>query len=510
MAVYSPELLAQIKRKIEIEYRLSDRMSGFGFKHYLDRVIIDGRDKDDEPVPIRFASIAEPWQWDQALTMAPAIEAITRVADRRYYGPRSFWRGMSRGHDKTSSIARMCNWILAYTKRNLSGIVCAADREQAGLLTEFMENESRLNPWFKNHLEFKRDRVVGRHGSTLRVLAADAYGSFGMKPDFTICDELTHWADIGLWKTIASGSQKRPGAVMVVITNAGTQGTWQWDMRNLAKDSRFWSFFEAKGNMASWMMTPRALDMQRAYPEVDRLRLHENRWVDPAEEFGYVTRAEVQACADRGFNMGLAEKDSGEPDLEYFAGVDYGPKKDRTVCVVGHRKGDEFIVDRMDIWQGKNFKEQNGGTVPIEKVEEWIERVRLNYPKVTFVIDQYQMEGTIQKFAPVCRIERFEPRGGKANYEMAIILRDLIVNKRIHWYPGCGDLLACKSGEMTLSLHTLVDEFAELIIKPRAYGFRFDHMSGKHDDRAVALGMACWKAVGSLRRRPFQMRESFF
>jgi hypothetical protein len=496
MSILDQNKIEQLKAKLEATYRLNDRMSGLGFKYFLERTVIDCTATED-PEPKMFVDVAEPWQLYQSLTLAPAIEAVTKIGTKPYRGPRFFWRGMPRGHDKTSSIARMCNWILAYSKRNLSGICTAADRDQAALLTDFMQREAALNPWYNKHLDFKRDRVVGRNGTTLRVLAADAYGAYGLRNDFTICDELTHWTVEELWHAIATGIHKRPGAVLVVLTNAGVKGSWQWDVRNQAANSK------------SWMTSEQALDGQRGLPNAVVRRLHKNQWIDPAEESGYVTRADALQCEDLGRELGLKENEEGDPSFEYVAAIDYGPRKDRTVCVIGHRVNDRFEVDKMDVWQGRDFPITK--TVPIKVVEDWIETVRHNFPKVTFIIDPYQMESTIQKYSGTCRVEKFDARGGKGNMEMAILLRDLIVNKRLAWYPDCGRIMApAKLGGQELTWSTLPDEFADLVLKFMNYGFRFDNVNNKHDDRVVALGMAAWRAMGGPRRKPFMMKEAYF
>jgi hypothetical protein len=514
---YDPTYLArqeaarQLQERVALQYRLAERISSASYIEYLKHVVIDSA-----PEPRKFVEKAEDWQWDQAYTVAGPLEVVCGVK-KKYDGPRMLWRTLPRGHDKTSSTGRALNWCLAFTKRYFSAVVAAADREQAGYLTEFMRQEADLNPWFKNRLQFKTNTVVGYNGANLKVLAADAFGTFGQKPDITICDELSHWQSEGLWEALYTGLGKRAGrGVLLILSNAGVIGSWQWKVREEARRSYemfrrtgrpgLWHFFEAPGPMASWMKgTELFREQERTLPPNVFKRLFLNKWLDPADDCGFVTRGEAQACADKGRELGLAMRDKGEPDVEYVASIDYGPKKDRTVCTVGHREGETLPIDRMEVWQGKDFPD---GRVPVAKVEEWIETTAKNFPKVTFLCDPYQLEGTIQRYSSVYPMERFEPRGGKANYEMAQILRLLLCERRIFWYPGCGSVLVKHPGG-ALQEHTLVDELAELITKQMSYGYRLDHMSNKHDDRAVGIGMLAWRLIGSERRRQFRFSEHY-
>jgi hypothetical protein len=123
--------------------------------------------------------------------------------------------------------------------------------------------------------------------------------------------------------------------------------------------------------------------------------------------------------------------------------------------------------------------------VAISRVEAWIDEVRNSFGSPTLICDPYQLEGTIQHYENHLRVIRHEARGGKANYELAEALRTLVVNRRIAWYPGAGSLVLPDGRVETLS-----DELAGLVTRPMAYGYRFDHESGRHDDRSVAVGMA--------------------
>jgi hypothetical protein len=244
-----------------------------------------------------------------------------------------------------------------------------------------------------------------------------------------------------------------------------------------------WHVYEAPEGrtLASWMKPEDIASIRRLLPPSEAARLYDNIWVEETEDLGYLSRQQVVECELVGRTFGLSYRDKGEKGVNYFAAVDYGPKKDRTVMCVVHldRKSGIFMVDKMDVLQGSHSE-----PVQITKVEEWLHETNRNFNQPPIIIDPYQMESTLQKYKDKLFLEKFEFRGGKGNYKMAELMRSLIVNKTIGWYAGCGGIYANNM------FHTLTDEISELMIRRMNYGYRIDHDSGKHDDRAVALGMA--------------------
>lgn len=470
----------ELRRGLQSAYLLAESASATSCFRYLNHVIIDSR-----PEPTLFRSIAEPWQWALVNKLLPAIEHVANIRPE-YNEHRNFWLTLPKGHDKSSLIARLINWALAFNTRSFAGYVAAADKEQAGLLAKAMQDESRLNPWLAKRLDFRNWKIHGINGSSIEILAADAASSHGIRGDLLIVDELTHWHKPDLWNALLSGREKRPGSVLIVITNAGLKYTWQHDALESFKVSPRWFCYEAPHKLASWMDTAAMDDLRRTVPPQLARRLFDNEWVDPSDGCNFLTRPEVSEC----ISPELLPHSVGEPGHSYIASIDYGPVRDRTVCTLIHRtEDDKIFVDRMDIMQGSREN-----PVKIEAVERWIDDIRKDFELSSVVIDPYQMESTYQRYNGLVPMKKFEARGGKSNYEMAQTLRALVVNHRLSWFPDCGTIILPNGAP-----HTLVDEFSELITKSMSYGFRIDHLPGRHDDRAVSLGMACTEA---LRVRP--------
>lgn len=421
------------------------------------------------------------------------------MADEPYTGPRRFWFTMPRGHDKTSFIGRLISWVLSYSRRELRAVAAAADRDQASFLTQFMQAEANLNPWLKPKLTFKVHAVAGvETGCALRILSADEFSSYGLKEDLIILDELTHWADDGLWNSIVSGLDKRKSAVIVVISNAGLKKTWQHHYYELAKKSKYWYVYQAPGCIASWIDKDTLADSRKMLPTSLARRVYDNVWLDPGEESGFLTPAEAAGCIDPQLSYQVEGKGENAP---YYAAVDYGSVKDRTVLCVGHQDDDTgmVILDRMDVLQGSPEHR-----VQIKDVEEWIEEQRKGFPGLSLVIDPHQMESTIQHYEPIMTVERFEPRAGKANYQLAANLRALIIAKKLAFYPSAGELIV--DGE----LHGLAEELSEVIIRPMSYGFRIDHERTSYDDRVIALGMLALRIIRQEGVRDLIWNDRYF
>lgn len=482
------EVQGNLADDIQAYYRFAAQQSSLSARAYLDHVVIDSR-----PEPRAFRLVARPWQWAFADALCPALESVAGVR-QDYVGPRSFWLSLPRGHDKTSLIGRLCNWALAFARQRVSAVAAAADREQAGILAEFMEVEADLNPWLKPRLAFRTNRVHGAKASRLKIISADAFSSFGLKADLHVVDELTHWPKRDLWDTLWSGRQKRPDSVYVVISNAGLLKTWQHEVLELAKSSpESWWVYDKPGRFHTWMDEAAIAKERRLLPPGVAARVFDNRWLDPSEGCGFVTRAEAQACENLGVTLGLVRKLTGEYGVEYVAGIDYGPKRDRTVCCVLHRQGDLVVVDQMEVWQGSPEN-----PVPVDRVERWVEYANSAFGGPRFVVDEYQLAGTVQKYrGRGYHIDVFQPRGGKSNYELAANLRSLVVNHSLAWHSGCG-AIRLRDG----CWHTIVDEFAEVTTRMTPAGFRIDNeVAGTHDDRVVALGMAALWVCREPKRR---------
>ena len=472
----------QIRQRLEAAYALAVARSRTSLSGYLDSVVIDSR-----PEPRRFSDAAYPWQVERHQKLGGPLEAVMGLRDP-WVGPRCFWETMPRGYDKTTGIGRLSNWLLAFSRRPLEIVAASGDEEQAHLLKESMLRESQLNPWLGSRLKFGTKRVYGEEtGSVLKVLTADAFSSFGLRPDVIVVDELTHWKKRDLWDALWSAYAKMVGTVVFVITNAGLLRTWQHDLLLAAQaDTTTWKVYEAPGppnKLPTWMRPEDEDAIRRMLPPASARRVLDNEWIDPAEAGGYLTRLDVRGASNLGSDLGLVYRDKGVVGGEYLLSIDYGPKRDRTPLGVMHQRPDGLVIlDRLDVLEGRQWPT---GEVPVAAVREWIEDMRTRFgPNPALVFDPHELLDVAQYYERHLPVYRYEARGGKMNYTMAEVLRSAVVNRQVAWYPGAGTILLPDGKPDTLE-----DELVSLVLRPMPYGYRFDHQATKHDDRAVVLGM---------------------
>ncbi len=460
-----------VEGKIQTAEKLILELSRRSLRHYLDNVLINaGRG------PQRFGTAANPWQVDLLRPKLPAIEALAGHR-KDYTGPWSFMSVLARGHDKSSLEGRICTWLLLASKRQIHGYVLAADRDQGRLILQAMQDEYQLNGWMRGQITFTKNVVTGP-GGFIEVLPCDAASAYGLRGNLYLADEVTHWKRQKEWTAMTSGRRKVDPSLLIVLSNAGLLGSWQHDVFERAKADPDWVVFHREGILANWLDRAQIEKDALMMPPSEARRLWGNEWIDPAEDLDYLRRVEVEACSELGRVLGLRGRTFREPHLQnYVASLDYGPRKDRTVFTILHEDRDRrCVVDRMDVWQGTG-----DNPVSIRRVEDNIVRLHTTFRPRTWVVDEYQMAGTIEMMeARGIPVERFAARGGQANFEAAQWLRQRIVNRTIAWYPGCG----------AIGKDSLEDELVALRVKRMSYGYRFDHENQKHDDRAVALCMA--------------------
>lgn len=431
------------------------------------------------PVP-PLRNVIQPWQRRDFEALDPAWRTLagleTNQPIRRAYLERP------RGHSKTTDTAVQMTWILQWSPRTVRGLAAAADQDQATLIHTAIADLIRHNPTLCPHLKVLKQTIHNvETKSELQVISSDVGSSWGLLPDFVLCDELCHWSRPELWYSLCSSAAKKPDCVLLVLTNAGVGTGWHWDVREAARTSHDWYFSSLQGSQAPWITAASLAEQRRLLPPAVYARLWENVWQHSDGEF--VTLAEAAACVDESRTMQM----KGRPDVEYIAAIDYAEKHDRTVCVVLHREGPLFIVDKMDV-----AVPQPQRPVLVQWVEDWIVATAQAFPHIRFVLDEYQLLGVIQKLSSIYPVDKFDFAAGRGNHALALTLRNLIVHRQVRWYPGCGQLNGVTGQD------DLVTELASLILRTNTGGrIRIDHRrdTGCHDDRAFALGAACLTAV---------------
>jgi len=466
------ELIQRLKLKTELNRRMMKK-SPAAFRQMIQ---IENDQQELQPLP----ELLENWQQNDFTALDLGWQKLTGQLVEQPI--QRAWVERPRGHSKTSDMALQLGWILLYGRPGLIGLAAAADSDQAALIRDALLRLAQWNAEIFEPLEFQKEIVRNREtGSQLKIITSDVGSSYGVLPDFIICDELCHWAKPDLWYSLLSSAAKKRDCLLVVLTNAGVGRGWQWEIRELAQESDLWYFSSLDGPQAPWIREDWLNEQRIMLPDPVFRRLWLNQWQHSDGEF--LTLAEVEACRDES----LSPQQAGQPHCSYIAAIDYAEKHDLTVGVLIHWENSKLIVDRMDV-----RKPTPDHPTRVQWVDDWIANIAQNFHRVTYMLDEYQMVGTIQKYESNYDVRRFNFAGGQGNHALAIALRRVILQRQIAWYPGCGQIEAASSRD------DLETELASLLLKQNPSGrCRIDHHQDgvHHDDRSFALGAAVLHAL---------------
>ncbi len=447
--------------------------------HFRENLMIDATGSG----PKRFGDVMEPWQRKDFEAMDPCLRWMAGRDDTKPKWQR-FFRMRPRGHSKTGDTATSVMWLLLSSQRPLFGIAAAEDKEQAALVRDAMEKIADDNPWIREVIQFKNWDIVNKGNKAhLSIISSDTNSSYGLTPDFVLADEFTHWSQQKFWSSVFSSFTKRAKkGMLIVLCNAGAGRDWRFKVMDEARNDPRWNASLLDGPQASWITKEDIDEQRRMLPRLEFERLWMNKWQETGGEF--VTLTEAQACSKPDRIMTQGAPFHGTPP--YVASLDFAEKKDYTVGVVIHEEDRKIVVDRMDV-----IVPTPETPTRVEWVENWMRNMVERYYNVIFVLDKYQLLGVAQRLIDEgYDITYFDFGSGNGNYELGLVLRQLIVNEYLEWYPKCG--LPENPVEENDDLE---HELASLVVIPYQNGrkWRFDHLQDgfHHDDRAFALGAAC-------------------
>jgi hypothetical protein len=108
----------------------------------------------------RLGQIVEDWQAADFAAIDPGLKLSAGLLENSDSILKRVYLERARGHSKTTDLAIVCCWLLAFANRPLRGYAYAADKDQAGLLKDAMDMLIRLNPWLGQILDVQKDGVV--------------------------------------------------------------------------------------------------------------------------------------------------------------------------------------------------------------------------------------------------------------------------------------------------------------------------------------------------------------
>lgn len=426
--------------------------------------------------------LADGRRWGDAAASFQLADARA-VLDERGVPYHFLTRG--RGGSKTSDLAGIGSVsMLAQLPPGSRLYAVAADRDQGRLLLDAIEGFRQRTPELAGTLDVGAFRVTAtRSGSTLDILAADAPGAWGLRPDFVVIDELANWASTSgarsLWEAVTSAVAKMPGSRLVVLTSAGDPAHWSRAVLDHALSDPLWRVHEVPGPVP-WLDPARVEEQRRRLPESSFRRLFLNEWC--AAEDRLADPDDLAACV---VLDGPLEPVAGR---RYVIGLDLGLTNDATVAAVAHVEdlgvevdgwatgGRRVVLDRLETWQGRK-----DAPVLLSTVDEWVGQASRLYGRAGVVCDPWQAVGLAQRLrSRGVRVDEFTFSSASVG-RLAVTLHQLIRDR----------LLALPDDP------ALLDELANVRLRETSPGvLRIDHDPDKHDDRAIALALAATHLLG--------------
>ena len=413
----------------------------------------------------RWGEVATPVQWEDAAAVldpdGPPYHFLTRA----------------RGYDKTTGLAGIAIAAMICQLPPASRLYgLAADKDQGRLLIDALGGFTRRTAELGGAISVDAYKATCSNGSILEVIPADAASAYGLRPAFLVVDEVAQWnSGAGprtLWEATTTALAKVPGARLVVLTSAGDPAHWSRAILDHALGDPLWHVHEVPGP-PPWADPDRLDEQRRRLPDSSWRRLFLNEWT--AAEDRLTSLDDLRQCVT------LAGPLPPVAGTRYVVGLDIGLKDDRTVAALCHGEtiydtrgrvnGVRVILDRLQVWQGTR-----AAPVDLSDVEAWLVEAATAYGAVP-IVDPWQAALLVQ---------RLRDRGIWATE-----------------FP----FTQASVGRLAVAVHTsirshllalpddpeLIDELAHVRLRETSTPgvIRMDHDAGRHDDRAIALGLAC-------------------
>lgn len=410
------------------------------------------------------------WQREDFLQTDPGWQSICGQpvpgAKMRAYLERG------RGHAKSFQAAVSAANALFTSTRPISGIVASGDRDQAKIVRDQMSKLVMINDHLRV-LDVQNFRAVNTEtGSELQICSGDVATSWGHLIDFAILDELSVWplgSGEELWTSLFSAVAKKQNAMLLIISNAGTdRDSWQYAIRQAASEDPGWYFHSLQGPQASWISEKVLAEQQRLLPPTAYKRLWLNEWGDGEGDF--LSREDVEA------SLVLAGPErTRDPHATYVCGVDLSVRRDHTgVCVLkcDHATRKLHLVD-VRAWVPKN-----GQDVDLREVRQTVKVLNDRFHFALIYADPSQLELMKQDWRSDGISAVTIPFTGPNTTAMAMDLLAVFRDRRIFLYND----------------PELVKDLYRLEIRETNWGFKLfsarDPVTGSHSDRGVALALA--------------------
>ncbi|MDA1050752.1 MAG: hypothetical protein O3C40_09770, partial [Planctomycetota bacterium] len=428
----------------------------------------------------RFGDVMADFQRERFASINPALVAVAR-GEKPEIG-KSWWEA-SKGASKDSDLAVCLLWLLAFTRRPLAVQVGAADQDQADELRKAAKDILRLNPWLASRVEIKSWKISCKATSSeCEIVAADVAGSHGARPDVLIVNELSHVTKQEFAENLLDNAAKVPHGLVVIATNAGFSGTWQFKWRQIAETSDRWSM-HVYDRPSPWLDEEDIEEAERRNSRSRFMRLWYGVWSSGAGDA--LDADDITAAVDHS----IAPMQGSEKGFGFVAGLDLGIKHDHSALVViGHHVASQ----RLRLAFAQSWAPQpSTGKVDLEAVEAAVLDAHRRFKLSTVCYDPFQAALMAQRLEKRKLTMTEVPFSGKNLTTMASTLLDVFRSRRIDLYDH----------------PRLIADLQRLSIVERSYGYRLDAIrdADGHADLATALAIALPHALTSRPTSPMSL-----
>jgi hypothetical protein len=419
-----------------------------------------------------FADVMEPWQRDFL------IEATSTAPDGRAKYRRVLC-SIPRQSSKTELMALYGCW------RTLTAggatISIATDLDQCRLQHARLVRAIRRSPMIAR--EFDTSALKGGTlwrrdaGGYWTFLSSDEASAGGHVVATLLADEIGQFAK-GSWPFIAQVSPS-PAVASGQTFFAGFKGPIQHrtagaplfdllEQLNRAEPSLFGLNVEGR-SPASWHTDEFLDEQKRTLPPSVFARLYMNAWSEGEDQFLSVRM--VDGATDESLNLG----DVRAADERVCLGLDLGLVSDRAVLTASAlhpTRGARQIRSR--VWQGSHER-----PVDLQAVENQVKALYHELRAGLLLLDPWQgrqMEQRLAKAGLRVMVYNFT---GPSVERLAAGVYGAFANGRVR-IPADLDLR---------------EELLSLTVKQTTSGYRWQHPSGGHDDRVMALALSMWPLI---------------
>jgi hypothetical protein len=346
---------------------------------YRQNVIVRGSNGPD-----LFSSIVQPFQADVLCSIDLAFTALRE--DRMPPVSRLWWEA-SKGSGKDLLASLSILWLMAFARRDLTIQVGAADRAQADELRKSALSVLRLNSWLADFLTIQNFAIVNSGtGSRCDIIASDEFGSHGSRPSLVVLNELVHHSSDGFSSTVMDNLAKVRHGVGLILTNAGSVGTWQFQWRELARTSKRWAFHRYD-RPAPWVDAAELQERRISTNESRFRRLWYGCWAHENES------ALSDAAIENSITLSAPALCRQSADQQFFGGLDLAVSQDRSAFAVLSRAPEQ----KTRLAECRSWLPPRAGKVDLMEVEEFVFEAHQRYQFSVVNYDPYQCELLAQR-----------------------------------------------------------------------------------------------------------------